>query len=39
LLSKPIPVYPMCGDFVPYSYSWDNFLSHTSNLIEEFLTG
>jgi hypothetical protein len=29
LLSKPIPVYPMGGDFVPYSYPWGQFLSHT----------
>jgi hypothetical protein len=25
LLPKPIPVYPMGGDFVPYPYPWDNF--------------
>jgi hypothetical protein len=37
LLPKPIPVYPMSGDFVPYPYPWGQFLSHT--LIGEFPTG
>jgi hypothetical protein len=39
LLSKPIPVYPMGGDFVPYPYPWVQFLSHTRTLIGEFPTG
>jgi hypothetical protein len=29
LLPKPIPVYPMGGDFVPYPYLCGQFSSHT----------
>jgi hypothetical protein len=36
LLPKPIPVYPMGGDFVPYPYPWGQFLSRTRILIGEF---
>jgi hypothetical protein len=39
LLPKPIPVYPMGGDFVPDPYPWGQFLSHTRTLIGEFPTG
>jgi hypothetical protein len=39
LLLKPIPVYPMGGDFVPYPYPWGQFLSYTRTLIGEFPTG
>ena len=39
LLPKPIPVYPMGRDFVPYPYPWGQFLSHTRTLIGEFPTG
>jgi hypothetical protein len=39
LLPKPIPVYPMGGDFVPYRYPWGQFSSHTHTLIGEFPTG
>jgi hypothetical protein len=39
LLPKPIPVYPMGGDFVTYPYPWGQFLSHTCTLIGEFPTG
>jgi hypothetical protein len=39
LLPKPITVYPMGGDFVPYPYPWGQFLSHTRTLIGEFPTG
>jgi hypothetical protein len=39
LLPKPIPVYPMGGDFVPYPYPWIHFLSHTRTLIGEFPMG
>jgi hypothetical protein len=39
LLPKPIPVYPMSEDFVPYPYPWGQFLSHTHTLIGEFPTG
>jgi hypothetical protein len=39
LLPKPIPVYPMGEDFVPYPYPWGQFLSHTRILIGEFPTG
>jgi hypothetical protein len=39
LLPKPILVYPMGGDFVPYSYPWGQFLSHTRTLIGEFPMG
>jgi hypothetical protein len=39
LLLKPIPVYSMGGDFVPYPYPWVQFLSHTHTLIGEFPTG
>jgi hypothetical protein len=39
LLPKPIPVYPMGGDFVPYPYPWGQFSSHTRTLIGEFPTG
>jgi hypothetical protein len=38
LLPKPIPVYPIGGDFVPYPYPWGQFLSHTRTLIGEFPT-
>jgi hypothetical protein len=30
---------PMGGDFVPYSYPWGQFSSHTRTLIGEFPTG
>jgi hypothetical protein len=39
LLPKPIPIYPMGEDFVPYLYTWGQFLSHTRTLIGEFPTG
>jgi hypothetical protein len=43
LLTKPIPVYPMGGDFVPYPYPypypWGQFFSHTRTIIGEFPTG
>jgi hypothetical protein len=39
LLPKLIPVYPMGGDFVSYSYPWVQFLSHIRILIGEFPTG
>jgi hypothetical protein len=39
LLPKPISVYPMGGDFVPYPYPWGQFSSHTRILIGEFPTG
>jgi hypothetical protein len=39
LLPKPIPVYPMGGDFVPYPYPRGQFSSHTRTLIGEFPTG
>jgi hypothetical protein len=39
LLPKPIPVYPMGGDFIPYPYPWGQILSHTRTLIGEFPTG
>jgi hypothetical protein len=39
LLPKPILVYPMGGDFVPYPYPWGQFSSHTHTLIGEFPTG
>jgi hypothetical protein len=39
LLPKPIPVYPMGEDFVPYPYPWGQFLSHTRTLIGEFPMG
>jgi hypothetical protein len=39
LLPKPISVYPMSGDFVPYPYPWVQFLSHTRTLKGEFPTG
>jgi hypothetical protein len=39
LLPKPIPVYSMGGDFVPYPYPWGQFSSHTRTLIGEFPTG
>jgi hypothetical protein len=29
----PIPAYPMGEDFVPYLYSWEEFLSRTLTLI------
>jgi hypothetical protein len=32
LLLKPIPVYPMSGDFVLYPCPWGQFLSHTRTL-------
>jgi hypothetical protein len=32
LLSKPILVYPMGGDFVPYPYPWGQFSFHTRTL-------
>jgi hypothetical protein len=38
LLPKPIPIYPMGGDFVPYPYPWGQFSSHTRTLIGEFPT-
>jgi hypothetical protein len=38
LLPKPIPVYPMGGDFVPYPYPWVQFSFHTRTLIGEFPT-
>jgi hypothetical protein len=39
LLPKPIPVYPISGDFVPYPHPWGQFLSRTHTLIGEFPTG
>jgi hypothetical protein len=39
LLPKPIPVYPMGEDFVPYPSLWGQFVSHTHTLIGEFPTG
>jgi hypothetical protein len=39
MLPKPIPVYPMGEDFVPYPYPWGQFLSHTRTLIGEFPMG
>jgi hypothetical protein len=39
LFPKPIPVYPMGGHFVPYTYRWGHFLSHTRTLIGEFPMG